>query len=348
MSTPKSTASLSPASTSTPITKLGRKRTKTFTGCWTCRARKIKCDEGRPHCKQCRDKCINCEGYGTRLQWLAPETLNKAVPRSEIPSPPRHSLRRHIPASKTHSVSPAALMNQLQLLILEVEPPKSILTWGQVDGILRVIDSLEPSSASSNGAHVCASIQNFGVFGLQKPEAADHPQGTTPADHVDQVNLDLTTGSLPTGFLEPFNEAFDSPSYSETAAAWDLCNLQSSELQLHSLELPHQQGAGGTDIAIDPALHQHVYYAPDDSALLKASTPEDSCQLIPTHFRSLSPNVVPQQERFLMCHYMNKVVNLFCVIDNRKSPWKTIHLPRVLQGAGELSFGASQAESEML
>jgi arginine metabolism regulation protein II len=40
-----------------------------------------------------------------------------------------------------------------------------------------------------------------------------------------------------------------------------------------------------------------------------------------------------------MMHYSHRVVNLFCVIDNAKSPWKTIHLPRVLQSAGELSFG---------
>ena len=42
-----------------------------------------------------------------------------------------------------------------------------------------------------------------------------------------------------------------------------------------------------------------------------------------------------------MDHYKTRVVNLFCVIDNDKSPWKTIHLPRVLQCVGELSSGGS-------
>lgn len=42
-----------------------------------------------------------------------------------------------------------------------------------------------------------------------------------------------------------------------------------------------------------------------------------------------------------MHHYIHKVVNLFCVIDNSRSPWKTIHLPRVLQSTGELSFVGS-------
>ena len=56
---------------------------------------------------------------------------------------------------------------------------------------------------------------------------------------------------------------------------------------------------------------------------------------------TLESLVVPSQERLLMRHYSHRVVNLFCVIDNSKSPWKTIHLPRVLQSAGELSFGCT-------
>ena len=50
-----------------------RKRSKTFTGCWTCRARKVKCDEVRPCCRQCGQKGLECEGYDVRLQWVAPE-----------------------------------------------------------------------------------------------------------------------------------------------------------------------------------------------------------------------------------------------------------------------------------
>lgn len=51
-----------------------RRHNKTFTGCWTCRARKVKCDEGRPICCQCRQRGIPCGGYGIRLQWMAPGT----------------------------------------------------------------------------------------------------------------------------------------------------------------------------------------------------------------------------------------------------------------------------------
>lgn len=53
------------------------------------------------------------------------------------------------------------------------------------------------------------------------------------------------------------------------------------------------------------------------------------------------PLPLPTLERFLLNHYVHRVVHLFCVISYEKSPWKTIHLPRVLQSAGQLSLHGS-------
>lgn len=44
-------------------------RKKTFTGCWTCRNRKLKCDLGRPECNRCLKSKIPCEGYDIKLRW---------------------------------------------------------------------------------------------------------------------------------------------------------------------------------------------------------------------------------------------------------------------------------------
>ncbi|KAH7157955.1 fungal-specific transcription factor domain-containing protein [Dactylonectria estremocensis] len=329
------------------ISPSGRKRTKTFTGCWTCRARKIKCDEARPHCRQCRDKSLACEGYGSRLQWLAPETGSRAGSRSEMPSlnpsSTSKALRRHIPA----------------------EPPKSVLTWNQVDGILRVIDSLESGWALSQAENACASIQHFGVFALDRPSPSAASPSTQRIDSTDNAFLggddgafDFTTNPLPpdslppdphsTRFLEPLDsiESFASPSYSETAAAWDLCNLHTDQSHLQSLGFtPDQHDTAPDDVVFSDALshvaqpQQETPPLASDAKLIKQSTPGESWHLVPNpQFQSIVPNVISTQERFLMGHYMNRVINLFCVIDNGKSPWKTIHLPKVLQGAGELSF----------
>ncbi|OAA42551.1 Fungal Zn binuclear cluster domain containing protein [Cordyceps fumosorosea ARSEF 2679] len=47
------------------------KRSKTFTGCWTCRSRHVKCDENKPSCHRCRTAGITCEGYSHRFIWIA-------------------------------------------------------------------------------------------------------------------------------------------------------------------------------------------------------------------------------------------------------------------------------------
>ncbi len=45
------------------------KRKKTFTGCWTCRSRKIKCDGQKPSCERCQKANLKCDGYDIRLRW---------------------------------------------------------------------------------------------------------------------------------------------------------------------------------------------------------------------------------------------------------------------------------------
>ncbi|KAI5458942.1 fungal-specific transcription factor domain-containing protein [Mariannaea sp. PMI_226] len=46
-------------------------RGMTFTGCWTCKSRKIRCDERPVSCKNCERRGITCGGYDIRLQWVS-------------------------------------------------------------------------------------------------------------------------------------------------------------------------------------------------------------------------------------------------------------------------------------
>lgn len=39
-------------------------------GCWTCRLRRKKCDEGKPECTTCRVLSITCHGYGPKPDWM--------------------------------------------------------------------------------------------------------------------------------------------------------------------------------------------------------------------------------------------------------------------------------------
>ncbi|KAE8353031.1 fungal-specific transcription factor domain-containing protein [Aspergillus coremiiformis] len=46
-----------------------RKRRREFTGCWRCRARKVKCDQKSP-CSVCRRLGLECDSSSARLVWI--------------------------------------------------------------------------------------------------------------------------------------------------------------------------------------------------------------------------------------------------------------------------------------
>ncbi|RDW81022.1 Zn(II)2Cys6 transcription factor [Aspergillus mulundensis] len=301
-----------------------RKRTKTFTGCWTCRGRKIKCDEGKPSCRQCADKGLSCEGYSARLQWLLPATGASVLYTDDLPeASTARSLRRLLP----------------------VESPKTILDIDQVDGILRYLDSLE-LVVDSSGDQASASIQNFGVFSLAQGPCQVQVENISSItkDHQLQHGNELIFDE---SALIPSDHSSDNP---EAEAAWNLCNLHEQDLPLDFL---YQEDLATADLTLDTETissseiaGNSSHWQPFEPDLALPVDGNDSLinepqQAYPHPTNTLVSLSVPSQERFLMGHYMTRVVNLFCVIENAKSPWKTIHLPRVLQCAGELSFGGS-------
>lgn len=74
-----------------------REITRSRTGCWTCRARRKKCDETRPVCRTCAGLDIACEGYGVRLKW----TVHR---KARVPfNTPRSAAVRAVKPSKKRS-----------------------------------------------------------------------------------------------------------------------------------------------------------------------------------------------------------------------------------------------------
>ena len=48
-------------------------------GCWTCRLRRKKCDEGRPQCSTCESLSITCYGFGPKPDWMDGGEKERAV-----------------------------------------------------------------------------------------------------------------------------------------------------------------------------------------------------------------------------------------------------------------------------
>jgi hypothetical protein len=51
-------------------TRASKPRSRTFSGCLTCRKRKVKCSLERPSCSNCARLRLECEGYDGGLSWL--------------------------------------------------------------------------------------------------------------------------------------------------------------------------------------------------------------------------------------------------------------------------------------
>ena len=49
-----------------------------YKGCVTCREKRLKCDETRPHCQRCERRKVECGGYKTTFKWK-PFDLNSGT-----------------------------------------------------------------------------------------------------------------------------------------------------------------------------------------------------------------------------------------------------------------------------
>lgn len=50
---------------------ISNSRHRSHRGCWTCKKKRIQCDEARPGCQKCITRGLACEGYEIRLRWGA-------------------------------------------------------------------------------------------------------------------------------------------------------------------------------------------------------------------------------------------------------------------------------------
>ncbi|KAI0536727.1 fungal-specific transcription factor domain-containing protein [Xylaria digitata] len=170
------------------------------------------------------------------------------------------------------------------------------------------------------------------------PELWNHTTiqySASPDVPADPLTADITPPANPGGGV--------SPSCSETAAAWDLCRLHNQSAPIAAVDLGPLENALLTTTSDPTQYRRHMSRASVSSMIQspQGSWPVGNDSSLGSPMASPVSSPVAKQERFLLYHYMHRVVHLFSVIDNAKTPWKTIHLPRVLQCVGELSIAGS-------
>ena len=222
------------------------------------------------------------------------------------------------------------------------------LPWSQVEEILVVLDTLHTQLDGTQGKDKTSRfINGFGVFESHDRASTCTSEPSSPASEPLNVHHDLATSLVPFS-PDPF-EIRNSIGLLSPESASDLSSLSSiSTVQLSTFDPAFvnpffDDNLGEESPSCNYSGHGNPTHVQEDSVRDCSANEESQTALS----FPLPPQPSPEltgKERFLMHHYMNRVVHLFCALDNPKSPWKTIHLPRALQSAGELVIQGSTSK----
>ncbi|KAH0845040.1 hypothetical protein AYO21_01697 [Fonsecaea monophora] len=338
-------------------------RTRTFTGCLTCRTRKVKCDLHRPSCNNCIRLSLQCRGYQVQLQWLPvwdPEQPDSTSPgnsttegaaaggegrrtRTEIfdaHSRSRFSedLVRHLSTGQNPQQHLDQVLDRLDEQVKESKHSRVDKKGWQISkgpfSVLQLVPALVPVSVAENVEALEQSEMT-----IQLPESMSSLDGDREAATacLDGIDWSLSVADNGVGSQALFAEtpAGASYNYSFTNAAYTplIEGKEGSSYQVVELVPVAQMQQTGTNIP-------------------GTSTPfQDDIQLSQPRFTGIatyghpaasslsngSP-YVPSNVRFLLSHYMNHVISSLSGLPHNEAPWKSIHVPYAMTAYGELDI----------
>ncbi|KAL4783778.1 fungal-specific transcription factor domain-containing protein [Aspergillus varians] len=291
-----------------------RAKKKTFTGCWTCRERKVKCDEGRPRCQQCIGKGFECKGYALRLQWLAPLTASGYSPK--VP---------------TVGDSVGSISNRR---VMFCEPPRTVLSDRKLDSLLLQIEADAPTSGPFTVA--CGPFAAFTAVQTETGTETNTGQegNVSCCDGLTRTLYTLAGFEARSGqcseisvddFLQSLTQSPDPTSPTCSPVGVPLLAIHGTNSE------PESWNSSSLSSSESPAVFtpSRVPGSPDETTDISSVT---------TSPTPPNPFQVPDQVKYLLNHYTTDILDLMTVVPTPKCPWKTVHLPRALQGCGELAF----------
>ncbi|KAL6853236.1 fungal-specific transcription factor domain-containing protein [Trichoderma novae-zelandiae] len=182
------------------MTRARKQVTRSFSACWTCRRRRVKCNGVGVPCNPCRKHRIECEGYGIELVWVDPKT--GAYPPF---------CRRAMDFEHTWRGRPVLNEERLQRLIDEV------------DDIDKASSEPSPSSSPFTVFTACRS-------GM-RAEPADSTTDTSPSSS--RVMESLPSFSPPARISSsPLNEDFNFVARSLTPTIMDCLSASRDEAMI--------------------------------------------------------------------------------------------------------------------
>ncbi|KAK4871003.1 hypothetical protein LT330_000240 [Penicillium expansum] len=296
---------------STTKAKARKPRTKTFTGCWTCRERRVKCDEEHPHCRRCQRTGWTCKGYGLRLGW------------SQTPGNRSHR-RQFRPLSRdvNHELSSAAVT----ALLVELDEYSG-------DGCAQQRGPFSVFSVFSN-----PEIHDPGPFDLHNLEYAPSTQDSEDTQHTSSYSIDSPVGGRYSEVASP------KPTWDGLSSTTIPSTSESHEESCTALLNPNSRIGEISISAIAHVVdHNKAENRPPEPS--DYGTPVSNIHSNGTELslrNSMSPLSLPRLEMELIHHWVVFLSGNMLLIDTPDNPCRTVFLPLALKG-----LDASPTESNI-
>ncbi|KAF2144335.1 uncharacterized protein K452DRAFT_350018 [Aplosporella prunicola CBS 121167] len=324
-------------------------RSRTFTGCGTCRSRHFKCDEARPVCNTCRRLKLPCQGYAARLHWIADE---KSAQGSNSFTIHRHALfngtRNYTPSKPFQYATVTDLSAEDDRRLMSLELSESTGGKPAMDMVLELDAKCERRDKDQEGDNESITAGPFSVFRAYstRTQPSESPEEVESAEGVDNVINEVTNDSWDAQLEQIVAEQLPSPPID---SSHDDLNLTQQEDQL-----PIWDTLSGENYDVDslfPNLSSDLAFPHMDTLDTAAigNTSNESPNTLSRDFaitqtyltpvgrpfeQSLSPDI-PVLLRYCKSNFAMSPPRL----GRRLSPWQRLFVPYVMETFGELTLG---------
>ncbi|KAL4746299.1 hypothetical protein BDW72DRAFT_207483 [Aspergillus terricola var. indicus] len=338
-------------------------RSLSYTGCWTCRKRRIKCDETPVACKACQRAGLDCAGYDVRLIWNAgPNTSRRRIKHCVLGCAPMMEAQvaralATIEKSTTNSIGPFS--------VFASQPPSAIRLDTRSDTPERTYSLLSNAEYGEDifadpAGHACSTPSHSNDESVAD-STIDHQQAAaqdslSPVEELPTHHLADGSSALSHRWTESLIPVDDIDSWDGTwivtsgqslssglAGGHQLANrsldADNCEFRFHQ---PFVSSSHSSDTHGMPSTPSHVASSSRDPPRLEGSgrSLQDpvagnrglitlGCDLTSTMIKNTTATM-------LMDHYMQHVVHLMQPVSHPRNPFKTVYLPLALHGSSQL------------
>lgn len=263
---------------------------RSFTACWTCRRRNVRCDTAAPSCRRCNRAGIVCEGYELRLAWVDSET-GSYIPRQ----------RRAYPCNLTWKGFPGWTLEEIDHLLNDCsqstcqcelhQGPNPFSTFAQYDqAAIPPPDDVESCTSTTFSEPQSSARQSRRVSDSVPPDPPDM-LGTRV-----EVEFEINSDAIR---LEP-----SPPHDNHLAESGDNADVDYSTTTSHEVVQRRHSNSLNSRACGHSAIGEMLLVLPRSLSQM----PSKSCE-----------------ENRLFSHYISCISGMMMPIDSGDNPWKTTY-----------------------